>query len=37
MQVRYREGVVNRSDPESCGVIREDAVEALTGAVQASH
>lgn len=31
MQVRYAEGLANRSDPESCAGIREGVGEALTG------
>ena len=31
MKVRYRKGIANRPDPESCGGVREGAVEALTG------
>lgn len=31
MKVRYRKGIANRPDPESCGGDREGAVEALTG------
>ena len=31
MKVRYREGVAIHSGPESCGVGREAAAEALTG------
>ncbi len=31
MQVSYSEGVANHTAPESCGGIREDAGEALTG------
>jgi RNA-directed DNA polymerase len=32
MKVQYGEEVVNHSDPESCGTLREERVEALTGA-----
>lgn len=32
MKVRYRKGVANRPDPESCGSAREGDIEALTGA-----
>ena len=31
MKVRYRKGIANHPDPESCGGAREDAIEALTG------
>ena len=31
MQVPYDEGVATHIDPESCGGIREDVAEALTG------
>ena len=31
MKVRYRKEVANHSGPESCGVRREGATEALTG------
>ena len=31
MKVRYRKGVANHPDPESCGGAREGVVEALTG------
>lgn len=31
VKVRYRRGIANRPDPESCAGVREDAVEALTG------
>lgn len=31
MKVRHRKGVAIHPDPESCGVIREDVIEALTG------
>ena len=31
MQVSHSEGVANHTGPESCGGIREDAGEALTG------
>ena len=31
MKVRHRKGIANRPDPESCGGVREGAVEALTG------
>ena len=31
MKVSYVEGVANHNGPESCGVVREDGVEALTG------
>ena len=31
MQVSYSEGLANRTDPESCVGVREDAGEALTG------
>ena len=31
MKVSYVEGVANHNGPESCGVAREDDVEALTG------
>ncbi len=31
MKVRYRKGVANHPDPESCGGVREGATEALTG------
>ncbi len=34
MRESHSEGVANHADPESCGGIREGAVEALTGAVQ---
>ena len=32
VKVPYDEGVANHIDSESCGGIREDAIEALTGA-----
>ncbi len=32
MKELYRKGLASHSDPESCGGIREDTVEALTGA-----
>lgn len=32
MKEPYREGLAIHSDPESCGDVREDVVEALTGA-----
>jgi len=32
MRESYSEGVANHADPESCGGVREDAAEALTGA-----
>ena len=32
VKVPHDEGVANRIDPESCGGVREDATEALTGA-----
>ena len=32
VRVPHDEGVANRIDPESCGRVREDTVEALTGA-----
>jgi hypothetical protein len=32
MQEPYGEGVATHTDPESCGAVREDCVEALTGA-----
>ena len=31
MKVRYRKGIANHPDPESCGGAREGATEALTG------
>ena len=31
MRVSYGEGLASHTGPESCGVVREDAVEALTG------
>ena len=31
VKVSYVEGVANHSGPESCGAVREDSVEALTG------
>ena len=31
MKVRYRKGIANHPDPESCGGAREGVVEALTG------
>ena len=31
MQESYIEGLANHDDPESCGVVREDGGEALTG------
>jgi hypothetical protein len=31
MKVSYVEGVANHNGPESCGVVRKDGVEALTG------
>ena len=31
MKVQYREEIANHSGPESCGTVREDRVEALTG------
>lgn len=31
MKVSYVEGVASHNGPESCGVVREDGVEALTG------
>jgi hypothetical protein len=31
VKVSYVEGVASHDDPESCGVVREDGVEALTG------
>ena len=31
MKVSYVEGVASHNGPESCGVVREDDVEALTG------
>ena len=31
MKVRYRKGLANHPDPESCGGAREGAAEALTG------
>lgn len=31
MKVRYRKGIANHPDPESCGGVREGVVEALTG------
>jgi hypothetical protein len=31
MKVRYRKGIANHPDPESCGGAREGAAEALTG------
>ena len=31
MRVSYGEGLASHTDPESCGGIREDAIEALTG------
>ena len=31
MKVRYRKGIANHPDPESCGGVREGAAEALTG------
>ena len=31
MKVRYRKGIANHPDPESCGGVREGATEALTG------
>ena len=31
MKVSYVEGIANYNDPESCGAVREDGVEALTG------
>ena len=32
VKVPHDEGVANRIDPESCGGVREDVTEALTGA-----
>ena len=32
MKESYGEGVATHTDPESCGVVRKDCVEALTGA-----
>ena len=32
MKESYGEGVATHTDPESCGAVREDGVEALTGA-----
>jgi hypothetical protein len=32
MKELYRKGLASHSDPESCGDVREDIVEALTGA-----
>jgi RNA-directed DNA polymerase len=32
MKESYGEGVATHADPESCGAVREDGVEALTGA-----
>ena len=32
MRTLYIEGVATHGDPESCGCVREDAAEALTGA-----
>jgi hypothetical protein len=32
MQESHREGVATHPDPESCVVVRKDAIEALTGA-----
>ncbi len=32
MREPHAEGVANHSDPESCGGVREDVAEALTGA-----
>ena len=32
MKESYGEGVASHTDPESCGAVREDRVEALTGA-----
>jgi hypothetical protein len=31
VKVSYVEGVASHNGPESCGVVREDGVEALTG------
>ena len=31
MKVSYGEGLANHTGPESCGAVREDGVEALTG------
>ena len=31
MRVQYREEIANHSGPESCGTVREERVEALTG------
>lgn len=31
MKVRYRKGIANHPDPESCGGVREGVIEALTG------
>ena len=31
MKESYGEGVATHADPESCGAVREDGVEALTG------
>lgn len=31
MEVRYRKGIANHPDPESCGGVREGVIEALTG------
>ena len=35
MKVLYGEGLVSHTDPESCVVPREGAIEALTGGVWA--
>jgi len=32
MKESYGEGVATHTDPESCGAVREDGAEALTGA-----
>ena len=32
MRELYSEGLANHTDPESCGLVRKDQVEALTGA-----
>jgi len=33
MKESYGEGVATHTDPESCGAVRENSVEALTGAL----
>ena len=37
MQESYGEGVASHTGPESCGVLREEGGEALTGDMQVGY